>query len=96
MDVPKVAIPFSNCLSHTNLSLDSQQDHLVCFLGGSLLLGVTGGRGPVPPDVSSFTAVETDDFYVGASLIRTCVETYTATKTGLAPEVRPRSPFFQI
>lgn len=65
-----------------------QQDHLVCFLAASLMLGVTDGTGPVPPDTSAFTDDEQDDFFAGKALLRTCVNTYAATETGLAPEVR--------
>lgn len=67
--------------------LPSQQDHLVCFLGGSILLGVTDGRGPVPPNIAAFNDEEHDDYKVGQGLIRGCVDTYTSTATGLAPEV---------
>lgn len=52
------------------------------------MLGVTEGRGPLPPDTSAFTDDQTDDFFAGKALLRTCVDTYTSTKTGLAPEVR--------
>lgn len=65
-----------------------KQDHLVCFLGASFLLGVTEGRGPVPPNRDAFSDTQTDDFFSGTALIRTCVDTYSQTKTGLAPEVR--------
>ncbi|ORY88760.1 glycoside hydrolase [Leucosporidium creatinivorum] len=64
-----------------------KQDHLVCFLAASLMLGVTDGTGPVPPDTSSFTDDQQDDFFAGKALLRTCVNTYVATKTGLAPEI---------
>lgn len=60
------------------------------------MLGVTGGRGPVPPTYSAFTEIETDDFFAGRSLIKTCVDTYSATKTGLAPEVRPSPPIHDL
>ncbi|GAA5855970.1 hypothetical protein JCM8547_000435 [Rhodosporidiobolus lusitaniae] len=64
-----------------------KQDHLVCFLGASLLLGVTEGAGPLPPDESTFTDSQIDDWYAGKALIKTCVDTYTSSKTGLAPEI---------
>ena len=53
-----------------------QQDHLVCFLGGSLLLGVTEGDGPIPPNLRKFTAAELRDWTNGIGLIRTCMETH--------------------
>lgn len=64
-----------------------QQDHLVCFLGGSLLLGVTEGQGR--PNPNDFSEADTDEFFAGTSLISTCMDTYYQTKTGLAPEVGP-------
>ncbi|GAA5828288.1 hypothetical protein JCM3770_004951, partial [Rhodotorula araucariae] len=65
-----------------------KQDHLVCFLGATLLLGATdGNRLPVPPDEAGFTDAQLDDWYAGKALIRTCVDTYLHSKTGLAPEV---------
>ncbi|KAI5481705.1 mannosyl-oligosaccharide alpha-1,2-mannosidase, glycoside hydrolase family 47 protein [Pseudohyphozyma bogoriensis] len=64
-----------------------KQDHLVCFLGGSLLLGVTEGYGPLPPDRASFSEDESDDFIAGVGLIKGCMDTYQQTKTGLAPEI---------
>ncbi|BGP38422.1 mannosyl-oligosaccharide alpha-1,2-mannosidase [Rhodotorula kratochvilovae] len=65
-----------------------KQDHLACFLGGTLLLGATdGNRLAVPPDEASFSDAQLDDWYAGKALIRTCVDTYTKSKTGLAPEI---------
>ncbi|GAA5979464.1 hypothetical protein JCM11641_005403 [Rhodosporidiobolus odoratus] len=69
------------------LSDTPKQDHLVCFLGASLLLGVTEAAGPLPPDESAFTDAQADDWYAGRALIKTCVDTYTSSKTGLAPEI---------
>lgn len=64
-----------------------QQDHLVCFIGGSFLLGTTLGRAPLPLDTSRFTDVQTDDFFVGEELIKTCMDTYTSSATGLGAEI---------
>lgn len=65
-----------------------KQDHLVCFLGATLLLGVTDGNSlPVPPDESTFTDAQRDEWFLGQELTRTCVDTYFSTKTGLAPEI---------
>ncbi|BGP14426.1 hypothetical protein JCM10213_004549 [Rhodosporidiobolus nylandii] len=64
-----------------------KQDHLVCFLGASLLLGATEATAPLPPDESLFTDEQTDDWFTGKALIKTCVDTYTSSKTGLAPEI---------
>ncbi|KEP55180.1 mannosyl-oligosaccharide alpha-1,2-mannosidase, glycoside hydrolase family 47 protein [Rhizoctonia solani 123E] len=64
-----------------------KQDHLVCFLGGSLLLGVTdGGRMRVPPDTSKFNEREGRDWTMGVKLIEGCMTTHE-TATGLAPEI---------
>ncbi len=64
-----------------------KQDHLVAFLGASLLMGVTEGTGPVPPVQSSFSPTQADDFYAGQQLIRSFVATYTDSKTGLGAEI---------
>ena len=64
-----------------------KQDHLVCFLGGSLMLGATEGRMSVPPPLEDFDDSQLDDWYMGAALVRTCVDTYARAKTGLAPEI---------
>ncbi|KAG8709170.1 mannosyl-oligosaccharide alpha-1,2-mannosidase [Ceratobasidium sp. 394] len=64
-----------------------KQDHLVCFLGGSLILGVTdGGRMKVPPDTSKFNERERADWIMGVQLIEGCMATHE-TATGLAPEI---------
>lgn len=57
-----------------------KQDHLVCFLGGSLLLGVTdGGRMKVPPDTSKFNERERADWTMGVKLIEGCMATHETT-----------------
>ncbi|KAJ7611556.1 glycoside hydrolase [Mycena polygramma] len=71
-----------------------KQDHLVCFLGGSLMLGATtaGAFSPhqepvsVPPKKSQLSDVGQRDWTTGVALIETCVDTYR-TKSGLAPEI---------
>ncbi|GAA5975567.1 hypothetical protein JCM21900_002348 [Sporobolomyces salmonicolor] len=64
-----------------------KQDHLVCFLPASLLLGTTLAQSPLPPDESAFNERQTDDWFAGKELLRTCVDTYVRSKTGLAPEI---------
>ncbi|GEM06966.1 mannosyl-oligosaccharide alpha-1,2-mannosidase, glycoside hydrolase family 47 protein [Rhodotorula toruloides] len=65
-----------------------KQDHLVCFLGATFLLGASNGNTlPLPPDESSFSESQLDDWVAGKGLIRTCVDTYMSSKTGLAPEI---------
>ena len=60
--------------------INPKQDHLVCFLGGSLLLGVTEARLSVPPNSEEFSQTDLEDWELGTGLIKTCVDTYnTAT-----------------
>lgn len=56
-----------------------KQDHLVCFLGGSFLLGVTeGGRKEV--DWANLSASDKEDAVVGKGIIESCMATHkTAT-----------------
>lgn len=62
-----------------------KQDHLVCFLGGSFILGVTeGNRRDV--DWKNLDERDLEDFMVGKGLVETCVETYN-TATGLGAEI---------
>ncbi|PWN53950.1 hypothetical protein IE53DRAFT_383526 [Violaceomyces palustris] len=72
-----------------------KQDHLVCFIGGSFMLGsTTSERTPAGVRLASpleseeeAGEIRVEDWRVGHELIRTCVDTYTGTKTGLAPEI---------
>lgn len=62
-----------------------KQDHLVCFLGGSLMLGATQARAlvdevSVPPHPSELSPEGKRDWRIGVELIRTCMETHK-TKT---------------
>jgi len=68
-----------------------KQDHLVCFLGGSLMLGaVTTGAVvqpvSIPPRANELTAQGKRDWKTGVELVRTCMKTHE-TKTGLSPEI---------
>lgn len=62
-----------------------KQDHLVCFLGGSLMLGATTSGSlvehvSVPPRYGELSPEGRRDWRVGVELIRTCMETHnTAT-----------------
>jgi len=74
-----------------------QQDHLVCFLPGLLLLGSTTSSSqsttislPPLPD-QDLTERELDDWVLGKELLKTCVDTYFQSRTGLAPEVQSLS-----
>lgn len=63
-----------------------KQDHLACFLGGSLMLGVTEGQ-PIETREKEMDEDQTEDWEIGKELIKTCVDTYEKTATGLAPEI---------
>ncbi|PIL31248.1 hypothetical protein GSI_05946 [Ganoderma sinense ZZ0214-1] len=68
-----------------------KQDHLVCFLGGSLMLGaVTSGAHAlpvsVPPRPGQLTATGKRDWNTGVELVETCMRTHD-TATGLSPEI---------
>ena len=58
-----------------------KQDHLVCFLGGLLLLGaVDGGFASIPPVAAELSESSIRDWRNGFELIKTCMETHqTAT-----------------
>ncbi|KAG1742756.1 glycoside hydrolase family 47 protein, partial [Suillus paluster] len=68
-----------------------KQDHLVCFLGGSLMLGATTSGAlvehvSVPPQTDELTHQGERDWLTGVELIDTCMATHD-TQTGLAPEI---------
>ncbi|KDQ62916.1 glycoside hydrolase family 47 protein [Jaapia argillacea MUCL 33604] len=71
--------------------LTPKQDHLVCFLGGSLMLGaVTAGavvdKVSIPPSPNQLLEQGIRDWSTGVELIKTCMATHD-TATGLAPEI---------
>lgn len=57
-----------------------KQDHLVCFLGGSLILGVTEG-GRRQPDWYGPDPSDREDYEYGKGIIESCVRTYQDTAT---------------
>ncbi|KAJ7624463.1 glycoside hydrolase family 47 protein [Roridomyces roridus] len=68
-----------------------KQDHLACFLGGSLMLGATTAnslvlRPSIPPKEEELDERGKRDWATGAGLVETCVDTYR-TASGLAPEI---------
>ncbi|PWN31279.1 seven-hairpin glycosidase [Meira miltonrushii] len=91
--------PFMNYQTRKpGFRLNPKQDHLVCFLGGSFMLGALHVQQslpfteqtvlPYPPTSSdSFSNLAREDWSIGHELIKTCMETYTSTKTGLSPEI---------
>ena len=66
--------------------LTPKQDHLVCFLGGNLMLGATRARAAagqkvsIPPRPEELSEKGRRDWETGVELIRTCMHTHdTAT-----------------
>ncbi|XP_006454944.1 hypothetical protein AGABI2DRAFT_176302 [Agaricus bisporus var. bisporus H97] len=71
--------------------LSRKQDHLVCFLGGSLMLGAsTVGAAQTqvsrPPQENELTTIGKRDWQTGSELLDTCIDTHR-TETGLSPEI---------
>ncbi|KAJ6585005.1 glycoside hydrolase [Mycena capillaripes] len=71
--------------------LTPKQDHLVCFFGGSLLLGATTTGAlvhpvSIPPKPEQLSESGQRDWQTGLNLIKTCMDTHK-TVTGLAPEI---------
>lgn len=68
-----------------------KQDHLVCFLGGSLMLGAVTTEAKttkvsIPPKPSELSEVGTRDWLTGRALIETCMDTYNSS-TWVATDV---------
>ncbi|KAH9486193.1 Mannosyl-oligosaccharide 1,2-alpha-mannosidase [Psilocybe cubensis] len=71
--------------------LTPKQDHLVCFLGGSLMLGATRAgalveKVSIPPQPDELSEKGKRDWNTGVELIKTCMNTHD-TATGLSPEI---------
>ncbi|KAF9225266.1 glycoside hydrolase family 47 protein [Gyrodon lividus] len=84
-------IPEAGHQGEVGWRLVPKQDHLVCFLGGSLMLGATTSGAivdhvSVPPLLHELSAQGKRDWLTGVELIKTCVATH-ATQTGLSPEI---------
>ncbi|SJL08272.1 related to alpha-mannosidase [Armillaria ostoyae] len=84
-------IPERNQNNDISWRLTPKQDHLVCFIGGSLMLGATTTGAlfdtiSVPPRGQELTLTGLRDWKSGAALIKTCMDTHD-TATGLAPEI---------
>ncbi|KAG5639666.1 hypothetical protein H0H81_008827 [Sphagnurus paluster] len=84
-------IPEENAFGEVSWRLTPKQDHLVCFLGGSLMLGATtaGARVhpvSIPPRESELSATGKRDWKTGVELLKTCMDTHD-TATGLSPEI---------
>jgi len=73
-----------------NDQLSHKMDHLVCFLPGLLALGAANGAKALVHRDLSLPDEEIGDselMKIAGELTRTCVEMYTRTPTGLAPEI---------
>jgi len=76
---------FPDALPHSAWRLSPKQDHLVCFLGGSLMLGATttgatGATVSIPPKAGELTTVAEAEWKLGEEIIKTCMATHeTAT-----------------
>ncbi|KAJ7115276.1 glycoside hydrolase [Mycena epipterygia] len=85
-------IPTSGADWRTSWALQHKQDHLVCFLAGSLMLGATtagartAGAVSVPPRTDELTKTGQRDWDTGVELLEGCMETHR-TATGLSPEI---------
>lgn len=66
-------------------SLTPKQDHLVCFLPGLLMLGVTGGDQHF--DLSAMSKAQRQQWTMGEELLNTCIDTYDSSATGLGAEI---------
>lgn len=74
-----------------NWRLVPKQDHLVCFLGGSLMLGATTAgalvnRVSVPPFPHELSEQGKRDWLTGVELVKTCMATHD-THTYATPPV---------
>ncbi|KAF7298942.1 Glycoside hydrolase family 47 protein [Mycena indigotica] len=84
-------IPEQNGKGDISWRLTPKQDHLVCFLGGSLMLGATTTGAlvhpvSIPPRQHELSEQGKRDWKTGTSLVKTCMDTHD-TATGLAPEI---------
>ncbi|KAE9387778.1 seven-hairpin glycosidase [Gymnopus androsaceus JB14] len=84
-------VPAIRPASNTDYTLQHKQDHLVCFLAGSLMLGATTTGAAtetvsVPPQAHELTRGGRRDWQTGTHLLETCMSTHE-TATGLAPEI---------
>lgn len=74
-------------VSQRSWRLTPKQDHLVCFLGGNLMLGAvtTGahnGSVSVPPRMSELTEQGQRDWNTGVALVQTCMDTHDTATLG--------------
>ncbi|GAA96547.1 glycoside hydrolase family 47 protein [Mixia osmundae IAM 14324] len=71
-----------------NLATSPKQDHLVAFLPGLIMLGVTEGQpDAIPADTGSFDEKQEVSWQIGTNLLQTFATTYFQSRTGLSPEI---------
>ena len=76
--------------SGLNAPLTAKMDHLVCFMPGTIALGVTNGTTVADAKArlgSSWTKKHDEDLKLAEELIKTCWGMYKVTATGLSPEI---------
>lgn len=57
-------------------------DHLVCFMPGTILLSVTGGKTIQEyTKETPLTEIEQEDLYIASELMATCYKMYTMQPT---------------
>ncbi|KAI8568303.1 hypothetical protein RHMOL_Rhmol02G0187800 [Rhododendron molle] len=71
-----------------NGAFSPKMDHLVCFLSGTLALGATKGiTKEVAMKANLLTFEDLEHLKLAEELAKTCIEMYSVTSTGLAPEI---------
>ena len=71
-------------------ALTGKMDHLVCFLPGTIALGVTHGKTVAQAKAamgSAWGKKQDEDMLLAVELMNTCYGMYLVTPTGLAPEI---------
>ncbi|KAF8878262.1 glycoside hydrolase [Gymnopilus junonius] len=84
-------IPQNGANGQLSWERQAKQDHLVCFLAGSLMLGATTSGSvvkaiSVPPRMEELSERGQRDWKTGVDLLETCMYTHE-TSTGLSPEI---------
>ncbi|KAG6860344.1 hypothetical protein C0995_012457 [Termitomyces sp. Mi166 len=84
-------VPEQDRTGQISWRLTPKQDHLVCFFGGSLMLGATRtgalvDKVSIPPRDNDLSPVGKRDWKNGVELVKTCMDTHD-TATGLSPEI---------
>lgn len=80
-----VRVAFLHAYLYSSFSPVRKQDHLACFLPGLLLLCAADHGKRL--DFGQMSEKQLVEVYMAVELLDTCVDTYTRTATGLAPEI---------